>query len=87
VPTVSTGSAKWVVANGVNSKAALAYINAGDHEAAAKLIEQCPAGEAATQYLRFLVAINRGSVEATIEAVHLIIECPDVQGKQLILMA
>ncbi|RSH91691.1 hypothetical protein EHS25_009060 [Saitozyma podzolica] len=68
-------------------RAALAYINAGDYEAAARLIALCPAGEAATQYLRFLVAINSGSVKAAIEAVHLMIECADVQGKQLILMA
>lgn len=71
----------------VISKAALAYINAEDYEAAARLIALCSAGEAATQYLRFLVAIHSGSVEAAIEAVHLMIECSDVQGKQLILMA
>lgn len=75
------------MADGVYSKAALAYINAGDYGAAARLTEQCPVGEATTQYLRFLVAINSGSVEAAIEAVHHIIECSDVQGKQLILMA
>lgn len=44
----------------VFSKAVLAYIHGDDAERAKEQLQDCPAGDAATQYLSFLVAINTG---------------------------
>lgn len=42
------------------SKAALCCINAGDFAAAQAHLDQCPATEASTHYLGFLIAAQQG---------------------------
>lgn len=79
------------------SKAALEYINGGDMDRAKEQLQDCPAAEASTQYLSFLVAVNTGREvageleEASVThpattAVEQILNCPDLDGKQLLLM-
>ncbi|BEJ03884.1 hypothetical protein CcaverHIS641_0110590 [Cutaneotrichosporon cavernicola] len=67
-------------------KAVLAYINGGDAERAKEQLQECPAGEASTQYLSFLVAINTSREIAATTAIEQILNCPDLDGKQLLLM-
>jgi hypothetical protein len=81
----------------VFSKAVLAYIHGDDAERAKEQLQDCPAGDAATQYLSFLVAINTGRETAgelqksittnpATTAIERILGCPDLDGKQLLLM-
>ncbi|GMK57614.1 hypothetical protein CspeluHIS016_0404480 [Cutaneotrichosporon spelunceum] len=46
----------------------------------------CAAGEASTQYLSFLVAIHTGREIAATTTIQHILNCPDLDGKQLLLM-
>jgi hypothetical protein len=58
IPKISLGSILSCV---VRRKAALCYIKSGDYGSAQDLIGQCPANEASTQYLSFLVAVQQGA--------------------------
>ncbi|CAD6576494.1 MAG: hypothetical protein TREMPRED_001694 [Tremellales sp. Tagirdzhanova-0007] len=68
-------------------KAALCYVSCGDYGSAQDLIEQCPSSEASTQYLRFLSAVHQGEENAALDAVETIVDCVDLDGKQLLLMS
>ncbi|ORY28125.1 hypothetical protein BCR39DRAFT_535556 [Naematelia encephala] len=68
-------------------KAALCFINAGDFAQADEVLRSCAVDEAATQYLLFLAAIKQGLEDKAIAAVRNIVRCPDLVGKQLLLMA
>ncbi|WVQ84872.1 hypothetical protein IAT38_007035 [Cryptococcus sp. DSM 104549] len=67
-------------------KAALCYIKVLDFTAALDLIKRCPSDEASTHYLAFLAAVRRDRQQAAIDAVTAIVECPDLEGQQLVLM-
>ncbi|RXK39419.1 hypothetical protein M231_03252 [Tremella mesenterica] len=68
-------------------KAALCYIRAGDNSSARALLERCSPAEASTQYLSFLVALQQGDDTTAIQAVKSIVSCPDLDGRQVVLMA
>ncbi|KAL1408978.1 sporulation-specific protein 22 [Vanrija albida] len=67
-------------------KAALCCINAGDFVAAQAHLEQCPATEASTHYLGFLIAAQQGRELAAVSAIGAILNCKDLDSKQLLLM-
>lgn len=73
-------------------------INLGNMEKAQTLLDLCPATEASTQYLNFLVAATQNrplggeplaSLQLTeaMSAANAILTCPDLDAKQLLLMA
>ncbi|WWC94693.1 hypothetical protein V866_001541 [Kwoniella sp. B9012] len=67
-------------------KAVLCYIRSGDLTSAEKEWTQCPAGEASTQYLAFLVAKRRDDIDKARAAINNIIACQDVQPSQILLI-
>nr|XP_019003248.1 uncharacterized protein I203_04285 [Kwoniella mangroviensis CBS 8507]OCF66709.1 hypothetical protein I203_04285 [Kwoniella mangroviensis CBS 8507] len=67
-------------------KAALCYIRSGDLTSAEKEIAQCPAGEASTQHLAFLIAEKRDDIDKAKAAIINMIACQDVQPSQILLI-
>ncbi|WOO82767.1 uncharacterized protein LOC62_04G006253 [Vanrija pseudolonga] len=67
-------------------KAALCCINAGDFVAAQAHLDQSPATEASTHYLGFLIAAQQGRELAAVSAISAILNCNDLDSKQLLLM-
>ena len=79
------------------SKAIMCYIQAEDFDRAIALLADCPAEEAATQYLRYVLAVKQGDADtgesggrprslSAIACVRAIVRSPNLDRKHLLLM-
>ncbi|KAF9444140.1 SPO22-domain-containing protein [Macrolepiota fuliginosa MF-IS2] len=66
-------------------KAALCYIEQKEYSKASTVIRRCPANEAATNYVIFLVAIHQGLDDEAIMSIRSMQKAPDFDRKMLLL--
>ncbi|RPD58497.1 hypothetical protein L227DRAFT_189115 [Lentinus tigrinus ALCF2SS1-6] len=66
-------------------KAALCYIQCGEHAQACAVIRRCPPTEAATHYVALLIAAHQGLEDEAVAAVHDMVHASNFNKKMLLL--
>ncbi|KAI0762520.1 meiosis protein SPO22/ZIP4 like-domain-containing protein [Fomes fomentarius] len=66
-------------------KAALCYIQCGEHAKASAIVRRCPPSDAATHYVALLVAAHQGLEDEAVAAVHEMVHASDFNKKMLLL--
>ncbi|TBU48727.1 meiosis protein SPO22/ZIP4 like-domain-containing protein [Dichomitus squalens] len=66
-------------------KAALCYIQCGEHARASAVIRRCPSQDAATHYVALLAAVRQGLQDEAVTAVHEMVHASNFNKKMLLL--
>ncbi|CDO70960.1 hypothetical protein BN946_scf184829.g69 [Trametes cinnabarina] len=66
-------------------KAALCYVQCGEHSQASAAIRRCPPTDAATHYVALLIAAHQGLEDEAVAAVHAMVHATNFNKKMLLL--
>ncbi|KAI0327295.1 hypothetical protein GY45DRAFT_1355763 [Cubamyces sp. BRFM 1775] len=66
-------------------KAALCYVQCGEHAQASAIVRRCPPTDAATQYVALLIAAHQGLEDEAVAAVHEMVHASNFNKKMLLL--